>query len=227
MAAPARNPNLQMGPVGFTISTIGVLLSAMFLAIIVEWIGMIWFWPTEGYKHSMQMVVNEASYLNRDFVTVSFLGWSPTQAVNWIAKELTGQALSNQLLDPNRYAFIYKWFNVIKGANQFALAAIYICMVCFIRAIIIIFCLPLYGLFYLIAFIDGLVIRDLRRFGGARESGKIHHSAKRLMIPSLWGSWTIYMAIPFTIHPNLIILPSVVLGSLAFWVATAFFKKYL
>lgn len=231
--AESTGKRKRMGIFEFVITSIGLIVGATIIGIVIEWVGMFFWWPDEGATHSMRMVVQEAGYLNRDFLHAGLFGFTPRQVVDWIAIQLTSAPLSTRTLDPRTYSYLSNvhigsgsesWFNVIK---EFLLAGIYITIVCVIRSVIIFFTLPLYGLFMLIAFIDGLMVRDLRRFGGARESGERFDYAKNAVLPSLWGGWSIYLAIPFSVHPNWVLVPSVVFSSLSLWVATRFFKKYL
>lgn len=84
-----------------------------------------------------------------------------------------------------------------------------------------------YLLFSLVALIDGLVQRDLRRWGGGRESAFVYHHSKRLMFPSLLLAWVVYLGLPFSVHPNVVILPFAGLFALAVSVTASSFKKYL
>jgi integrating conjugative element membrane protein (TIGR03747 family) len=224
----------RMGIIEFVLVSIAMIITSTIVGVLVEWIGMWFWWPDEGARHAMNMVVNEAAYLNHDFIHATLFGWTPLELVNWVAIYITGQPLYQGTLEPTQYIP----HNLLDGGTLFdghtmawikmyLLAAVYILMVCIIRFSIILFTLPLYALFYFLAFLDGLMLRDLRRFGGARESGIRHHYAKKAILPSLWGGWGLYMAIPVTIHPNWILVPSVLFGSFALWVATRFFKKYL
>ena len=191
---------------------------------------MLFFWPEKGAYHAMETVVREASYLNNACVHVALLGWTPLDVVTMVATWLTGAPLSGNTLEPTTWSSITNVFHsveALRSVQQFVLAAVYVIMVCIIRLVIILFTLPLYALFFMLAFFDGLMIRDLRRFGGGRESGIRYHYSKKFVLPSLWGGWGLYMAFPVSIHPNLILVPSVISGSFSLWVATRYFKKYL
>ena len=58
------------GWLGNTIQTLrrvlAVLAGAVFFSIIIEWAGMIWWWPQERSTHSRDMVKAELSYLGGD-----------------------------------------------------------------------------------------------------------------------------------------------------------------
>lgn len=230
MAAAGAAKKESLSIVSFVVGSVLMLTSSIFFGVIAEWIGMTWFWPEKGALHAMEMVVKEAGYLNDEFVHAAFFGWTPTDVVNYVAQYITGAPLTGETLEPKRWQEITGILGdgrYIQGVQNFLLAAIYIAMVCTIRLVIIMFTIPLYALFFILAFFDGLMLRDLRRFGGARESGIRYHYSKKFVIPSLWGGWGLYMAIPISVHPNMILVPSVILGSFSLWIATRYFKKYL
>ncbi|ASI21390.1 DUF4400 domain-containing protein (plasmid) [Aeromonas media] len=220
-------PNERIDILSFVIISIGMVVGATVTGVIIEWCGMIWFWPEQGAQHALKMVIDEAGYLNADFVNAALFGWTPTEAIHYITQAVTGSPMGPDVLDPARYRWLTTWSASMKVFEQYLLAAIYISIVCLIRAVILLFSLPLYGLFMFVAFFDGLMLRDLRKYGGARESGLRHHYAKRMILPCMWCGWGLYLAIPFTIHPNWILVPSAVLSSVSLWLAVRFFKKHL
>ncbi len=78
-----------------------------------------------------------------------------------------------------------------------------------------------------VGLIDGLVRRDVRRFGAGRESGFIYHRAKASLMPIAVLPWVTYLALPISVHPLLILLPSAALLGLAVSLTAGSFKKYL
>jgi integrating conjugative element membrane protein (TIGR03747 family) len=74
---------------------------------------------------------------------------------------------------------------------------------------------------------DGLVQRDIRRWSGGRESSFVYHWAKKVLYPALILPWILYLAIPSSIHPNLIVLPFAILFAVSVRVMASMFKKYL
>ena len=52
-----------------------------------------------------------------------------------------------------------------------------------VRLAILMLATPVFLLFSLVALVDGLVRRDLRRWGGGRESSFVYHYAKKAAIP--------------------------------------------
>lgn len=79
----------------------------------------------------------------------------------------------------------------------------------------------------LVAIVDGLTKRDLRRWGGGRESSFVYHWAKRSALPLLVLTWVIYLALPFSLHPSFGVLPFATLFALSVAVTASTFKKYL
>jgi integrating conjugative element membrane protein (TIGR03747 family) len=75
--------------------------------------------------------------------------------------------------------------------------------------------------------VDGLVRRDVRRFGAGRESGFVYHRARASLMPLVVLPWVVYLALPVSVHPLLILLPSAALLGGAVDIAAATFKKYL
>jgi integrating conjugative element membrane protein (TIGR03747 family) len=87
--------------------------------------------------------------------------------------------------------------------------------------------LPLILTAAFVGLIDGLVRRDVRRFGAGRESGFIYHRAKASLMPLAVLPWITYLALPISVHPLLILLPSAALLGLAVSLTAGSFKKYL
>jgi integrating conjugative element membrane protein (TIGR03747 family) len=79
----------------------------------------------------------------------------------------------------------------------------------------------------LVALVDGLVQRDLRRWGGGRESSFVYHYEKKAALPLVVLAWVIYLALPFSLHPTFVVLPFAALFALTVAVTASTFKKYL
>ncbi len=96
-----------------------------------------------------------------------------------------------------------------------------------LRFITVLLFLPVYGLLGFTGLIDGLVQRDLRRFGGGRESALLYHRAKFYGTACLqWGLF-LYLILPFAIQPEHLLLPFAILFGFAIAVTAKTFKKYL
>ena len=111
--------------------------------------------------------------------------------------------------------------------EDFLLASLFVTLTFAVRLIILTLALPLFALAMLTGLIDGLVRRDLRKFGAGRESSFIYHRAKRLILPTLSAPWLLYLALPVSLHPMWVLLPSAASLGVAVAITAGTFKKYL
>jgi integrating conjugative element membrane protein (TIGR03747 family) len=95
------------------------------------------------------------------------------------------------------------------------------------RLVILTLTIPLFLMAAFTGVVDGLVRRDLRRFGAGRESGFIYHRAKVMIVPLVVAPWIIYLALPVSVSPVLILLPCAAALGLVISVTAGSFKKYL
>lgn len=96
-----------------------------------------------------------------------------------------------------------------------------------VRIFIILMYLPLFWLLGLVASIDGLTQRHLRKLQGARESSLIYHRANSALLPCFIVSNFLYLLIPIPINPTIWFLTFAVLFSMALTITVSAFKKYL
>ncbi|GHU04878.1 hypothetical protein FACS1894158_06150 [Betaproteobacteria bacterium] len=107
------------------------------------------------------------------------------------------------------------------------IAAAYTVLVFLVRLLVLTLSLPLFLLAALTGLVDGLVRRDVRRFGAGRESGFVYHRARASLAPLSVLPWVTYLALPVSVPPLFILLPgAVVLGGVV-CLSAATFKKYL
>jgi integrating conjugative element membrane protein (TIGR03747 family) len=86
--------------------------------------------------------------------------------------------------------------------------------------------MPAFLLIGVAALIDGLVQRELRIYGGGIERASIYHHAKPWIRPAIVSTWFLYLSIPFSIHPNLIFVPAMLLFGGAVFLTSALYKKH-
>ena len=96
-----------------------------------------------------------------------------------------------------------------------------------VRLVILTLATPVFLLLSLLGLVDGLVQRDLRRWGGGRESSYLYHYAKKSVWMFMLSAWVIYLALPTSLHPVFIVLPFSVLFAISISVTASTFKKYL
>jgi integrating conjugative element membrane protein (TIGR03747 family) len=240
-ATSAPQHPAERGIVGETfhiiLQTATLLLAALFFSILVEWVGMIFFWQDEGTAHSRDMLAAELTYLNEDFKR-SIVTTSPTR----FAKEFADTFYHYGFEKTGFVAFI-AWLKAPPHAGdnkvrmslrkiyipiaEYLIAAMTVTQVFSVRMAVLTLAMPVFLLFGLVGITDGLVQRDLRRWGGGRESSFVYHHAKRFIMPAVLGSWFVYLSLPVSIHPNYVILPFAALFAMAVAITSSTFKKYL
>ena len=240
-SSSSNNHPVEQGLVGKTFSLFfklfSVLLLALFFSIVSEWIGMAFFWPEEGAQHAQAMLESEINYLNDDFkksiITSSpskFAGefakqgnyylieWTGViRVIEWMAAKPTSNSSEIHLYMHNFFMSVWEYVIAMLGVIQ----------VFMVRLAVLLLATPVFLLALVAGFADGLVQRDLRRWGGGRESSFLYHYAKKLIVPSILGAWILYLAIPVSIHPSFIIIPFAILGGSSAAITASTFKKYL
>ncbi|NIB44040.1 TIGR03747 family integrating conjugative element membrane protein [Pseudomaricurvus alkylphenolicus] len=213
------------------------LVVSLLFSIIVEWIGMTFWWEAQGIDHSQQMLANELSFLGTD-VQHSLLTDNPTTYADSLSKWF-----HVLLFEYTRILELIEWLspepapgekgirlvlrNLYWPMSEYVAAAVQITQVFAVRLAILTLASPAFGLFALVALVDGLVRRDLRRWGGGRESSFVYHYAKKAAFPLIISAWVIYLALPVSIHPSWVILPFSIGFAFTVSVTASTFKKYL
>ncbi|RTB44124.1 TIGR03747 family integrating conjugative element membrane protein [Pseudomonas aeruginosa] len=236
-----RQQGLLAGLVTMPFRLFGVLCGSLLLSIIIECVGMHLFWPAEGWHHARDMLSHELTQLSghfKDSVVVQEPGRTASQLVEgayeWVFVK-TGlmdwmQTASSQASTPSRAGdrgFRYYMSQLYVFVEGYLIAAAYILLVFVVRLLVLVLSIPLFVMAAFVGLVDGLVRRDVRKFGAGRESGFIYHRAKASLMPLLVLPWVIYLALPISVHPLLILLPSAGLLSLAVNLTAGSFKKYL
>lgn len=207
---------------------IGMLLVSLLFSLIVEYIGIAFFWPDQGAEHSRAVMQTESGYFAEGF-TQSLLLSSPVVTVQgWIALGYqwlfvnsgfmgwlqsiqtptagSGNGVTDELNAWSAWA--------VQIAYEYLMATMYVSLVFLMRVTIV-------------GIADGMVRRDLRRYGAAYESSFLYHHAKRVVKPAAYIPCVLYLSAPFAIYPNLLLLPAALLMGLAISVTMGSFKKYL
>ena len=244
MAEPVADPRrrvVQEGLIAKSLTAVAkviqwILLSLLF-SIIVEWAGMVLWWPDEGIEHSRTMLATEISYLESDFRR-SVVTSDPAQ----FAKRFADNTY-HYLFEVTRFVDFIRWVSPPPTTNErglrptlhkiyqpiaeFMIAMMQVTQLFSVRLAILTLAMPVFLLFSLVALVDGLVQRDLRRWGGGRESSFIYHYAKKATLPLVVITWVVYLALPFSAHPSFVVLPFATMFALSVAVTASTFKKYL
>lgn len=213
------------------------LLGALLLSLVLEWIGLVFWWPEQGVSHSRQMLEAEIAYLHHDF-RLSLVSSEPAQFAMRIADgvyhygfELTGVAAGIQRLkapaQPDDGWLLHHSRALFEPLFTFLIATLTIVQVFALRLAVLTLASPLFLLAALVGLTDGLVERDRRKYGGGDTKGYLYHHAKQFVVPTLVGAWVVYLSLPVSVHPNGVILPFAVLFGLTLGVLAGTFKKTL
>lgn len=215
---------------------IGILLISALMSVIIEWIGMAFFYSDPGHSHAERMMKEEISYLGSSLDGDDLNGDVVQAASSHINDVVTFLFIDSGVIDsisaarsssPEDGHILRFVKELVAEFYHYIMAAVYILVMFFIRLTILMLSMPAFILFGFVGVSDGLMQRDLRRWCGGNESGFIYHWAKRFAMPVLVIAWILYLAIPTSIHPNLIITPFAVLFGLVLMIMAAKFKKYL
>ncbi|EFR5816063.1 TIGR03747 family integrating conjugative element membrane protein [Salmonella enterica] len=199
----------------------GFCLGTWMLAIALEWLDEAFFWRNNCASHSEQVL------------QATWLWWRGSAgAPVWLVEDL---ALISDTLQQGIAALVNSlngqsglfWTETVTSMIRCALlSAGNVTLTFLLRLAILLQALPLFALTITIGLIDGLVRRDLRRFGAGHESGFVYHHAKRMISSSLAATGLILLSMPYVVEPEYVLIPGAILIGLAASVAIGAFKKY-
>lgn len=195
---PVRRPGL-LGWIALLPGMLaGFCLGAWMLAIALEWLGDAFFWRNACASHSEQVL------------QVTWQWWRVSAgAPVWLVEDLDivrgklqqGIAALVHSLNGQRGLF---WTETITTVIRCALSSAgNVTLTFLLRLAILLQALPLFALAIIIGLIDGLVRRDLRRFGAGHESGFVYHHARRMISSSLAATGLVWLTVPFFLVPGL------------------------
>ena len=239
-AGPARHP-ARPGRVGRVLGAVaralGWLVAALVFSVAMEWVGMAVWWEDEGRLHSRGMLEREIGYLNEDFrasVVVSdparlargFADGFYRYLFQWTGVERLVAWLGRPSVDGEG-----RWVAALRAGYarvaEYVIAAMTVTQVFAVRLAVLTLAMPVFVLVGLVALVDGLVQRDLRRWCGGRESAFVYHHAKKAVGPALGLAWVVYLGMPVSVHPSYVVLPFAGLFGVGVAVTAGSFKKYL
>jgi integrating conjugative element membrane protein (TIGR03747 family) len=193
------------------------------------------FWGDQGWRHSQAMLNSELGWLSEHFKASLILQQPGATIVQWLdflnqwLLVKTGFAdFAQQARVSGQGNGFWSWANQLYVSNEdFVLAGVYVTFTFVVRLTILALATPLFLLASFTGFVDGLMRRDLRKFGAGRESSFVYHRAKRAVMPLLIVPWVTYLSLPFSLNPMAILLPCAVLLGATVAISATTFKKYL
>ncbi|AZF10279.1 putative membrane protein [Pseudomonas sp. R2-37-08W] len=231
----SQHPGLIISAIGLVLRMIGLLIASLLFSILIEWAGLLLFWGDQGWRHSQVMLFNELGWLSDHFKS-SLILKQPGQMIlqvldllnQWLLVKTGFADFARRARVSSQGNGFWSWINQLYvSIEDLVLAAVYVTFTFLVRLTILVLSTPLFLLASLTGFVDGLMRRDLRKFGAGRESSFVYHRAKRAVLPLLIVPWIIYLSLPFSLSPMAIFLPSSVMFGIATAITATTFKKYL
>ena len=232
---PQRRPGLIFGVFELCLRLLGLLFASLIFSIVLEFVGMLWFWPEQGWHHSHTMWLSELGWLSDHFKN-SLLVEEPARVTakvlqhlnewvvvhsGWAHSDTQLKLLSQEMSVQGQFAQAY----VVM--QDYLLAALFTVFTFVVRLAVLTLAMPLFLLTVITGAVDGLMRRDLRKFSADRESSFVYHRAKRTLLPLMISPWVIYLSLPTSVNPIWVLLPcAALLGWMVAMTATTF-KKYL
>lgn len=203
---PSRPPQ---GAIGWLLSLtgrlIGLVIGALVLRVVLELAGLYFWWPQEGSRHVFMVMKHEQAEL----VTALQPHAMGNEILVLLEKGATRVLMANRLLQKPFTALAYTLVSFMQ------------------RLVWLATMLPLLCLCAITGLTEGLVRRDLRRFGSGLESVFLHHYV-------IWSGssvattlWVFYLAQPLFLPAMLVSLPAALWSGITVWMAVASFKRWL
>jgi len=169
---------------------------------------------TGGLNEPQQWVVHYLQLLNN-------MEWFKT----WVSSEILPDLPENNL---TTYPVLNYY---LKVGSAYLLAALKLLRLSteltVTRLCVLILFMPTFLLAFVLGLIEGLLQRDLRRFGGGRESALVYHRARSCIAPLFLWACLLYLMLPIPVTPVNFLLPFTLLIAFAAAITARTFKKYL
>lgn len=205
--SPPSRP--AQGPIGWLLSlvgrVVGLVTGALVLRVVLELAGLYFWWPQEASRHVFQVMRRERVEL------VIALQSHPSgdEILVLLEKGATHVLMANR--------FLQKPFTTLA----------YTLVSFMLRLIWLAAMLPLLCLCVVIGLAEGLVQRDLRRFGSGLESVFIHRYVIRSSSSVSAMLWVFYLAQPLFLLTMLVLLPAALWFGITVRMAAGSFKRWL
>ena len=238
----ARGPvelGLEMG-----FGLLFITLFAWFIGMMIEIVGSFTLWRDLQENHAQQIVEQDLTYIAqapRSLLVRDTVAWSeqlvrnvrlPYERLGVIAWHERQQAIYQAGLDAASGDLRHNAARANRSMqillSRWAVTSMYVLQDVLLRLSVAAFAAPAFILACLVGVVDGLVRRDLRRWGGGRESSFVYHHAKRYTAWALTGGFGLYLAWPFgNFNPSHMVIVFTVLVAFAMSTTVATFKKYV
>lgn len=208
---PSRPPQ---GPVGWLLSLagriVGLVIGALVLRVVLELLGLYFWWPQEGSRHVFQVMEQEKVEL------VIALQPHP------LGREIRA-LLEHGITRVNdvRHKAVSRLFHAPVTVLAYTMISFAL------RLTWLVIMLPLLCHSAVTGLTEGLVQRDLRRFGSGLESVFLHRYVIRSGSSVATTLWVFFLAQPLFLPAMLVLLPAALWSGVAVWMVAGSFKRWL
>lgn len=206
---PSRPPQ---GPIGWLLSLagrlIGLVIGALVLRVVLELAGLYFWWPQEGSRHVFQVMKRER-----------------VELVTALQPHPLGEDIC--VLLESEVTHILKVSYKINWLFQESVTVLACTLTSFmLRLAWLATMFPLISLCALTGLTEGLVQRDLRRFGSGLESVFLHIYIIKYGSSVTNILWIFYLVKPYYLPALLLLLPAALWMSISLQMAIGSFKRY-
>lgn len=203
---PSRPPQ---GPIGWLLSLtgriVGLVIGALVLRVMLELAGLYFWWPQEGSKHVFMVMKHEQSEL-----VIALQSHPQGEKIVMLLDNGESHVLiTNRLIQKPLTVLAYTLVSFM------------------LRLTWLVATFPLLCLCVLIGLTEGLVRRDLRRFGSGLESVFLHRYIIRTGSSVSTTLWVCYLTQPLFVSAMLFLLPAALWFGITVWMAAGSFKRWL
>jgi len=213
MSEQKVQPPPAPGPVGWSLilagRIIGLVIAALLLRLAVELLGLYLWWPQVGTKHVFQVMIPEQAEL-----------------VMHLEPHPFGLYI-REFLDMGRtWILSFRQQIGIHYLSEPLDTLAFTCISFLLRLVWLVAMLPLLSLCILTGLVDGLVQRDLRRFGTGLESTFIYRHARRIGGSVTATGLVFWLAYPFCLPATLVLVSAAIWAGITVWVVACSFKRW-
>jgi integrating conjugative element membrane protein (TIGR03747 family) len=244
-ASKAPAGSVQRGPLTLVVSGVfgligGACLGAI-LGVALELVGMYFFWPEQGLAHCQNTLALDLAHIAkapRSLLVEDTAGFADAvvRAVEVPYRKLgildfharqsgaVAQAVGASAAARNLGALQRLTRHLL---SQGAVVSMVVVQDTALRLLVVVFALPGVLLACLLGSVDGLVRRDLRRFGGDRDKTGFHRLSKRSFFWVSTAGFMLYLLCPLQgINPAYVVLGLTALMACSLSNALASYRKY-
>ncbi|MYH91653.1 MAG: TIGR03747 family integrating conjugative element membrane protein [Gammaproteobacteria bacterium] len=229
--AARTSPERPRGLLGrvfrWAVGVVAAIVAALVLTVVVEWAGLTFLWADRGAKRS-------AGVLRQDLL---WLTGAAVESIQLPLVTIPAPAMMAAELSTSLYRWAFVWTGIEQAlvwiSSASVLLAVYIqaglnaVQTFFVRLAITVTAMPLFVIFAWWGAMEGLVRRDLRRFGGDIERGMVYHWAKHVAGAVVALPVFLYLAWPGSINPAWLFVPFALALGVNLMVVTSTFTKYV